>query len=370
MGLFTPIKLDSSWIIGINPIVSMSSRSRRYLVNRAGLWITHSGPISLLTGFLEAAVAFVKMTIASSVFTKALAKSAVVAWGLWLVLCGGLLGDGSAWGAQLSGADPVPIEIDPTRQVASPESIRPWLDDVPLRTRRSGILPEESDLYYRTIAFTRDVNPLNLRNAAREFLQKRWENSAHKRLPLRDFPVYVDLYQHPEEYWGRPITMTGHIQRSVVYSAGENDYALDEICELWLYTDHSQTNPTVVITTQIPDGFPIGETTVDRVTVTGYFYRMYTYPARDAGRFAPLLIAQKIEWIPEDQVGANDRSWIYMIFSLTAMVLVAIALMNFWMLRIQQSRQSAKSQLPGQLEIPPEVETPNSRAPGKSGKQT
>lgn len=348
----------------------MSSRSRRYLVNRAGLWITHSGPISLLTGFLEAAVAFVKMTIASSVFTKALAKSAVVALGLWLVLCGGLLGDGSAWGAQLSGADPVPIEIDPTRQVASPESIRPWLDDVPLRTRRSGILPEESDLYYRTIAFTRDVNPLNLRNAAREFLQKRWENSAHKRLPLRDFPVYVDLYQHPEEYWGRPITMTGHIQRSVVYSAGENDYALDEICELWLYTDHSQTNPTVVITTQIPDGFPIGETTVDRVTVTGYFYRMYTYPARDAGRFAPLLIAQKIEWIPEDQVGANDRSWIYMIFSLTAMVLVAIALMNFWMLRIQQSRQSAKSQLPGQLEIPPEVETPDSRAPGKSGKQT
>jgi hypothetical protein len=110
-----------------------------------------------------------------------------------------------------------------------------------------------------------------------------------------------------------------------------------------------------VITTSLPEDFPIGEQTVDRVTVTGYFYRMYTYEARDAGRFAPLLMAQKIEWIPPDQIGANDRSYLWLLLGFCAMFLVALTLMSFWSQQILKVRGHQNEDLPRDFSPPLEV---------------
>ncbi|MBL4883009.1 MAG: hypothetical protein JKY95_00555 [Planctomycetaceae bacterium] len=187
------------------------------------------------------------------------------------------------------------------------EDLSPWLKDIPLKTRRSGILPEEYDLYYKILSYASEVDSKQIKKAARKFLTQRWSQSKYKKQSFEKFPIFVDMYQHPQIYQGRPITMTGHIQRSVVSKADANEFGIDTICEAWLYTEDSQSNPTVIISTNFPKNFPVGEQVVDHVTVTGYAYRMYTYDARDSRRFAPLIMAHEIKWIPKSKFGEENR---------------------------------------------------------------
>jgi len=234
---------------------------------------------------------------------------------------------------------------EPPAQMGVPgvsvSDISPWLRDVPIKTSRAGFLPEENELYYRVLAYARTADPQAVREAAQEFLRQRREQSKYKHLPLDKFPVYVDMYLDPEAYQGRPVVMTGHIQRAVVSEAGKNDFAIEKLCETWLFTDDSQANPTVVLSTDLPEGFPVGEQAVDHVTVTGYIYRMYTYEARDTGRFAPVLMANRIDWKSPAAAGP-DYSWVTIlligiglaIFSL----FIALTLHQQWLLDRESKR--------------------------------
>lgn len=217
-----------------------------------------------------------------------------------------------------------------------PSDLSPWLKDVPLKSRRRGILPEESELYYQILGFARDVDRKRIKKASRDFLTERWKQSRYQSIPFEKFPVFVDLYEHPELYQGRPVTMTGHILRSVISKAGHNDFGVENLCEAWLYTEDSQSNPTVVVSTNFPDHFPIGEQTVDHVTVTGYIYRMYTYDARDTRRFAPLLIAHEIQWTSDADTGKNNGPLRDLLVLLFGIILLGALL---GMILLKRSRQ-------------------------------
>ncbi|MCG6157546.1 hypothetical protein [Rubinisphaera margarita] len=223
----------------------------------------------------------------------------------------------------------------------SVNDISPWLRDVPIKTSRAGFLPEENELYYRVLAYARTADPQALREAAQEFLKQRWEQSKYKHLPVEKFPVYVDMYLDPQAYQGRPVIMTGHIQRAVVSDAGKNDFAIDQLCETWLFTDDSQANPTVVLSTELPEGFPVGEQAVDHVTVTGYIYRMYTYEARDTGRFAPVLMANRIDWT-SPAAAKPDYSWITILLIGVGLAIfslfIALTLHQQWLLDRESKR--------------------------------
>ena len=342
---------DILGIIGIQPVVSMSScRAPR-----------HSSGGRFTRDIIKDRASSVRLRHGGD--SSLCASRGVCLLLLVLLLSPGV--PGKAWGQPPERISP---PVSPTRSSpVSVETIQPWLAEIPLKTRRGGILPEEAELYYQVLGYVRDVDSAALKQAARNFLQERWRQSKYRSKPFEKFPVYVDLYQHPEEYQGRPVTMTGHLQRSVASPAGENLFAIDQICEAWLFTEDSQANPTVVVTTHFPENFPIGEQTVDRVTVTGYIYRMYTYEARDTGRFAPLLLAQKIEWIPPEELGANDRSWIWMMLGLLVMLLVALLLGAAWTRRTRQQPSFVSRELPGEIISSPEARSEVKRPGGPPG---
>ncbi|MCA8988140.1 MAG: hypothetical protein KDA78_10885 [Planctomycetaceae bacterium] len=254
-----------------------------------------------------------------------------------------------------------PMPPDPPARVTY-DSIQPWLTEIPLKTARPGIQPEEGELYYRLLAFVRDADPVEIQKAADRFLKERHEKSKSKNRPLKDFPVFVDLYQHPEDYQGRPVTMRGHVQRAVVSKAGKNEDGVEQLCELWLFTDDSQTNPTVVMSTKLPPGFPVGEQTTDQVSVTGYVYRLYTYEARDTGRFAPLLMASSIQWTPAAKRESGGVGWGLLILGTAAMLFVSLIIASIfhenWMNQREQERRSLNGELKDPAQVMEQLQEP------------
>jgi hypothetical protein len=114
------------------------------------------------------------------------------------------------------------------------------------------------------------------------------------------FPAYVDVFQHPHDWQGKLLTLSGHVRRMVTYAGDDLMMPGQELHELWLFTDDSQHNPAVIVTTDLPEGFPRGAEVVDRVTVTGCFFKMYVYSGQQYRRLAPLILTGGVEWNPTD----------------------------------------------------------------------
>ncbi|RMG42186.1 MAG: hypothetical protein D6725_00025 [Planctomycetota bacterium] len=171
-----------------------------------------------------------------------------------------------------------------------------------------GVRPEERAAYYFVLDFVRKADQRLLKRAARELVQHRLKLPEYQR--YRDnpgeFPVYYDLFRHPEIYHGKPVTLRGHIRKLISYPADDNEYGIQRLYEAWLFTPDSQTNPAVVVCTEIPEGIPTGgDILVDGVSVTGYYFKNFGYTAQDRPRFAPMILAKRLEWRPE-QAGTSE----------------------------------------------------------------
>ena len=112
------------------------------------------------------------------------------------------------------------------------------------------------------------------------------------------FPIFVDVFQHPELWQGHLVTLRGHVRRVTTHEGDSALFDGQPLHELWLYTDDSQQNPTVIVTPSLPPEFPHSADVVDSVTVTGCFFKMYVYKSQDSNRIAPLLLAGRVEWNP------------------------------------------------------------------------
>ncbi len=118
-----------------------------------------------------------------------------------------------------------------------------------------------------------------------------------------EFQTYVDIFQHPEIWHGHLVTLHGHVRHVVSYPADETLYPGRKLHELWLFTDDSQHNPAVIVTPNLPSDFPVEAEVINRVKVTGCFFKRYVYSSQDTDRIAPLVLAGRVEWEPTiDQV--------------------------------------------------------------------
>ncbi len=116
----------------------------------------------------------------------------------------------------------------------------------------------------------------------------------------RRFETFVDLFTNPEEWQGQLVTLRGHVRHVLSYPAKHPDFAEEYLHELWLYTDDSQSNPAVIVTTNLPDEFPTEAEVIDHVSVTGCFFKPYVYRGQEARRIAPLILASRVQWTPTD----------------------------------------------------------------------
>ena len=117
------------------------------------------------------------------------------------------------------------------------------------------------------------------------------------------FPMFVDIFLHPDRWQGHLVTLRGHVRRVTSHEGDAAMFGGQPLHELWLFTDDSQHNPTVIVTPTLPDEFPRNANDIDSVTVTGCLFKMYVYRSQNESRIAPLLLAGRIDWKPtNDQI--------------------------------------------------------------------
>lgn len=195
--------------------------------------------------------------------------------------------------ARPAGGQRLPISLDGGASI-NPEILKKVKDDT------LGLTVDDREAYFRILKLTEKLDPAEQRDLAAEFRQDRYEaHPKNRRRPVEQFPTFVDLFRHPAEYRGRPVTLHGYFRRLVTYDPGKNDQGYEQLYEGWLYADDAQGNPAVVIFTEKPEGLPISGDLSEEVTVTGYFFKMYGYQAHDTTRRAPLLLAQTVRWRPQ-----------------------------------------------------------------------
>ena len=237
-----------------------------------------------------------------------------------------------------------------------------------------GIRPSESEAYYRVLDHARRIESKKLESAAARFLQRRQRLSRlpeTRERPVAEFPVFVDLYnnvKNPDIYHGRPVTLRGHLRKLVELPAGDNDYGIETLYEAWLYTSDSQQHPAVVITTAVPEQLrrevsrlrasnrPV---LIDGVSATGYFFKMYGYPAQDAYRFAPLVLGQRLAWQPV--APTSEMKGLPLVLAVGGCVLCLPIAWFLWRNREddrrqrerRRDRQVAELQLPDPEPVPP-----------------
>ncbi len=169
------------------------------------------------------------------------------------------------------------------------------------------IRPEEAAGYFAILNHARQLPLTQLKAAAKTLQQERLaivkrdpNFRFYFREPDAEFPTFVDVHRNPEAYHGRLVTFRGHMRRLVSYPSGENPHGLQQLHEAWLYVDGAQQNPVVVVCSEVPQGITTGsDILVDFVSATGYFFKRYGYEDRTGEpRFAPLILAQRLEWSP------------------------------------------------------------------------
>jgi hypothetical protein len=187
-----------------------------------------------------------------------------------------------------------------------------------VRDNTLGLQPEDRPAYFYALWLCEQLAPDVISRYAAEFrAQRQALYPKYANRPAAEFPVFVDVFQHPIEYRGRPVSMQGYFRKLVKYDPGPNDLGVKEVYEGWFYSDDSQTNPAVVIFTGKPEGLLIGGDITEEVRFSGYFLKLYGYDAQDTTRRAPLFLAGDVQWFPAR--AANDWPlvpvWAYVVLT-------------------------------------------------------
>lgn len=201
-----------------------------------------------------------------------------------------------------------------------------------------GIRADERDPYFAIIQKAKETDMKLLDKASREFRDKRRElprNAQYKSKPPEEFPSWVDLYQNPEEYHGKLVTIHGHIRKLIEVPQNKNPYGIEKVYEAWLYDLNSQGHPTVILSTSIDPRLKTGtEVEIDHCFATGYFFKNMGYHAQDASRYAPVLIASQLEYLPSEEAGTLFRLGRNTQLQILLVGVIAVILgRHFWKLR-------------------------------------
>ncbi|MEO1996730.1 MAG: hypothetical protein ABGZ17_15810, partial [Planctomycetaceae bacterium] len=160
----------------------------------------------------------------------------------------------------------------------------------------------EETAYYRILHHARLVPLEQQRQQSRAFRQQRMRPLSSDKSD-DGYSTFRDIFLNPESCVCQSVTLTGHVQTVTQFPAAENPFGLQTLYQVHLFPDDGQRNLAVVICSALPKGLPLDSGVVDGVSVTGYFFKMYRYPAddpRDAGRqiqrIAPLILASRVDW--------------------------------------------------------------------------
>ncbi|QDU82159.1 hypothetical protein Pla110_39140 [Polystyrenella longa] len=217
----------------------------------------------------------------------------------------------------------------------------------PVQDRTMGIPPQESAAYYQLLYTVAHEDATASIKRARDF----WKNRQQDHPEFQQFthPPFADLFKNPVEYRGQIITQTGYAQRIVKYAAGENEFGIKTLYEAWIYPESGQSNPIVVVFTVPPGtGMSLGDNLNYRIGVTGYFFKLYGYPAQDTTRLAPMILAGALEPLPTRIDPGLIEKRIYFFLGAFVFVMIVMGWILYTGLR-KKPKSVVQSSLPDQL---------------------
>jgi len=118
---------------------------------------------------------------------------------------------------------------------------------------------------------------------------------------------YNRLVNNPRVLRGMPAQIDLHICRIVSYPAPENSLGIEQLYEVWGWSDDSRGSLYVAVTPQLPAGMQTGESVCERATICGYFFKIQGYLAAGSASqlAAPLIIGRMKSWEPSVAVVAQ-----------------------------------------------------------------
>jgi hypothetical protein len=158
-----------------------------------------------------------------------------------------------------------------------PSQLRPIRDDRPS-------LPAERTCSLRLLKILKQADLAELRRASMG--------------PI----TYAQLYNQPENYRGRLVTLAGVVRRVEPVELPTNDYGISSYHQVWLFPNDNPSSPEVVYCLDLPKGFPTGTELAVDAGVTAFFFKRWAYSTPDADRIAPLLLAKTLHWWKEPVV--------------------------------------------------------------------
>ncbi|HUG20521.1 MAG TPA: hypothetical protein VMM56_16150 [Planctomycetaceae bacterium] len=218
------------------------------------------------------------------------------------------------------------------------------LKDVEARPKKLQMREEENEAYYRLLWHLGFIPPEEMKTAEIEFRRDRiekYEARMHAKI-LKDFEqdektrqalferleekikefqadplcyeLVKDAFAFPEACQGKPVSFRGHARKAISHPAGENNYGIETLYEIWLFEEDAKGFPIVIVCTELPENFPLNfpETQpLDGVSVRGYFFKLFAYEGREDFHAVPLILAKSVEWNPPVVVAPEFPPWAY-----------------------------------------------------------
>lgn len=164
-----------------------------------------------------------------------------------------------------------------------PEDLAAIQDDTPFRRA-------ERDAWFGLLGFLKSATPTQLQRGSLG-------------------PVtFVQLFQQPQEYRGRIVSIRGTVRRAHRVSAPANKAGIAEYYQLWVQPSEHPSDPIVVYALELPKGFPTGMGVTEEVTITGIFFKRWSYKAQDSLRTAPVLLSRSVDWTPSERLAGRQRT--------------------------------------------------------------
>lgn len=227
---------------------------------------------------------------------------------------------------------------------------------VPVKDRTRGIRREENDAYFQVLEHAERTDygrqQAQARNNLTEFERRFLENqqqaiAENPQQPRYRYSLYADLLKHPQQYRGELLSLRGHIRRLEEMPLTDGEREMGTAYQAYLFTEDSRTHPYILVCRHVPQEMPRGGGLIEEVSITGYFFKIYAYDAQDAARVAPLVLAQRLEWLPRQ---ATQPLIDPLIGALAVTFVLLILFVGIWRIssRDRRAMQASRQKLAGQ----------------------
>ncbi|MEM8947018.1 MAG: hypothetical protein AAGD11_17720 [Planctomycetota bacterium] len=108
--------------------------------------------------------------------------------------------------------------------------------------------------------------------------------------------TYTQLLKQPDVYRGRVVTVRGVVRREELLRVPKNSLGLESYHRLWIEPVGGTDWPIVTYCLHLPEKFPRGDHLDAAVSVTGYFFKNWSYPWRDGLGIAPVVLSGEVSW--------------------------------------------------------------------------